>query len=212
MLGWDNDTSIKQHRAVAKALYSPVGGLEQVRKFYEKTMSDLVRQNSKRLRGIYQLDVVRDVTNLSHANFIASLFHIPLRSSTVEDGITDQQLFDMLRTIFAYVSLDLDSTKSFGLRERARKVASDLGRIYGNVCDAVKEDRIHILKEILGIEDDAMPDYGTHFIRNLFHEGMNVDQAVWTTIPLAAEASFQGQGVCLQIEFINYHIYVNARR
>lgn len=206
MLGWDDDASVKQHEAVAKALYSPTKGLEQMRQYYEATMNELTHQNSNKLRDCYQLDAIRDATNLSHANFIASLFHIPLKHRGAQDGITGQELFDMLRTIFAYVSLDLDSTKSFGLRAKARKAALDLGRMYRPVCEAVKEERFHALKEMMGIDLEIMPDYGNEFIRRLLEQGMDIDELVWTVIPLAAETSFQGQGVSLKLYSNTYHM------
>lgn len=195
MLGWDDEASIKQHKAVASALYSPIKGLSEFRSHYERTMNDLIRQNISKLRDYYQLDAVRDATNLSHAKFIANLFHIPVKPEGSAEGITAQDLFNKLRTIFAYVSLDLDATKSFALRANAKKAALDLGAIYRPVVEAVKEERFHSLKELLGIGVGVMPDYGTDFIRRLLAEGMKVDDVVWTAIPLAAEASFQGQGV-----------------
>ena len=195
MLGWDNDASIQQHKAVARALYSPTEGLGQMRQYYETIVTDLILQNSYRLRDTYQLDSVRDATNLSHANFIASLFHIPLKNKGAKEGISARELFDLLRTIFAYVSLDLDSTKSFSLRINARKAALTLGELYRGVVEAVKEERFHALKEMMGIGTEVMPDYGTDFIRRLLKDGMSVDEVVWTVIPLAAETSFQGQGV-----------------
>lgn len=197
MLGWDNDASIKQHKAVANALYSPNKGLEQMRQYYETITNDLIHRNSHKLRDSYQLDAVRDATNLAHANFLANLFHIPLKDDSAKDGITDQEFFDMLRTIFAYASLDLDDTKSFGLRANARRAALALGGIYRNICEAVKEERFHTLKEMLGVGIDVMQDYGLNLIRRLFESGMSVDEVIWTIIPLAAEASFQGQGVSL---------------
>ncbi|KAH8646471.1 fatty acid oxygenase [Tricladium varicosporioides] len=200
MLGSDNEASIKQHKAAIKALYSPTRGLEEFRNYYERIMNDLIRQNICKLRDYYELDAIRDATNLSHANFIANLFHIPLKTKASEEGITAQQLFDMLRTIFAWVSLDLDPTKSFALRAKAKKCALDLGKIYRGVVEAVKGERFHVLKELMGIGVGVMPDYGTDLIRRFFAEGMDVDDVVWTVIPLAAEASFQGQGSAQMID------------
>lgn len=196
MLGWDNNASVKQHKTVARALYSPAKGILEVRSFYERTMNDLIRKHISKLRDYYQLDAVRDATNLSHANFIANLFHIPIKAEGSRDGITAQELFNKLRTIFAYVSLDLDPAKSFALRASAKQAALDLGALYRPVVKAVKTERFHVLKELLGIGIGVMPDYGLDFIRRLLAEGMDVEDVVWTAIPLAAEASFQGQGVC----------------
>ena len=201
MLGWDNESSIKQHIAVASALYSPTKGLLEFRSYYERTMNDLVCQNVSKLRDYYQLDAVRDATNLSHANFIAHLFHIPLKAEGSKYGITAQDFFNKLRTISTYITMDFDSTKSLSLLANAKKATLELGSIYRPVVEAVKGERFHALKELLGIGVGVMPDYGTDLIRRLLAEGMDVDDVVWTVIPLAAEASFQGQGVRI------YYVY-----
>ena len=91
--------------------------------------------------------------------------------------------------------MDFDSTKSLSLLANAKKATLELGSIYRPVVEAVKGERFHALKELLGIGVGVMPDYGTDLIRRLLAEGMDVDDVVWTVIPLAAEASFQGQGV-----------------
>jgi hypothetical protein len=209
MLGWDNEVSIKQHKAVANALYSPIKGISEFRSYYERIMNDLIRQNISKLRDYYQLDAVRDATDLSHANFIANLLHIPLKARDSDGGITARDLFNKLQAIFQYVSLDVDPTKSFALRANAKKAVLDIEEIYRPVVEAVKEERFHTLKELLGMGIGTLPDYGTNFIRRLLAEGMEVDDVVWTVIPLAAEASFQGLGVCIYSRHMIFKILLH---
>lgn len=60
MLGDDLRANAEQRTFFAERLYRPKDTIEQIRRFYESTTTDLIRQNSKKLGDVYQLDIVRE--------------------------------------------------------------------------------------------------------------------------------------------------------
>lgn len=60
MLSGDSPANAQQRTEVQKCLYSPANGLEQVQRFYEQVTANLIRQNSRRIGGSYQIDVVKE--------------------------------------------------------------------------------------------------------------------------------------------------------
>lgn len=60
MLSGDSPANAQQRTEVQKCLYSPENGLEQVKQFYEQVTANLIRQNSRRIGGSYQIDVVKE--------------------------------------------------------------------------------------------------------------------------------------------------------
>ena len=142
---------------------------------------------------------VFSIANISHANFIAHMFHIPLQSAGGgPQSYTETSLYYTLAQLFAYVFLDFDTTTSFALRASALKETKVLGKIMQGVVEDIKTDRFASIKEVLGVgsSEQVLRDYGTHLIKRLFEGGKSVDEVVWTIIPTAAAAvATQAQGV-----------------
>ena len=60
MLSGDSPANAEQKKFVEHAVYCPAHGLDQVRQFYEKLTTNLVKQKSHKLRHTYTLDAVRE--------------------------------------------------------------------------------------------------------------------------------------------------------
>lgn len=60
MLSGDKPANAQQKSFVRNAVYGPQEGLDEVRQFYERITTDLVHQQSHKLRQQYQLDAVRE--------------------------------------------------------------------------------------------------------------------------------------------------------
>lgn len=60
MLSGDTVANAEQRTFVAERLYRPSDTLDQVRQFYESITTDLIKRNSKKLGGSYQVDIVRE--------------------------------------------------------------------------------------------------------------------------------------------------------
>ncbi|MCJ1396496.1 hypothetical protein MMC18_009386 [Xylographa bjoerkii] len=208
MLSGDTPANHEQRVFVQKAIYSPSHGLDEIRKFYESITTEMIHQNSHKLGESYQLDVVQDIANPSHASFIAHLFHIPLGGGS--DSYTETSLHSTLANLFAYVFLDIDPTTSFALRSQALKDTTDLGKTVLNVVQGMRTYQ-ESLKEVTGLEpqERVLHDYGTHLVKRLFEGGKSVDEVVWTIIPTAAAAvATQAQGISQILDFYLSDQYV----
>lgn len=143
---------------------------------------------------------ISSICNLSHANFIAQLFHIPLKTADNPTcDFSDRELYDALAVLFAYVFLDIDTASSFGLRTAASEATKNVGAVVRRVCTAAKLDKFSSLKEMFGVESHGiLTEYGAHLIKRLLDGGKSVDEVVWTIIPtMAAAVATQAQGVRL---------------
>jgi hypothetical protein len=60
MLSGDLPANTQQRYFVNNCLYRPENGLAEVRKYYESVTSSLLRRHSNKLRGSYQVDIVRE--------------------------------------------------------------------------------------------------------------------------------------------------------
>ncbi len=100
-------------------------------------------------------------------------------------------MYEILATAFAFIFLDLDSTKSFGLRAAAAQGVQKLSAVVRDVCKAIKADYLATsLKGFLGLgnKDHILGDYGIHMIQRLFEGGNSVDEVVSTILPTAPTA------------------------
>lgn len=139
---------------------------------------------------------------MSHANFIANMFNIPLQSAGGDShAYTEQTLYKTLSDLFAYVFLDFDTLTSFALRASALKETKDLGKVVQRVVEKTRHDNFENVMEHLGlhngVKENILQDFGTHLIKRLSEDGKSVDEVVWTIIPTAAAAvATQAQAVC----------------
>ena len=136
---------------------------------------------------------------MSHAIFIAHLFHIPLKTADDPSGaFTADELYNILALLFAYVFSDIDTASSFALRTAASTATTALGKVIKEVCEALQDHELVQLNGKFGMEpyEQVLSDYGISLVKRLFAGGKSVDEVVWTIVPTAAAAvATQGQGV-----------------
>lgn len=204
MLSGDAPANTCQRGLVKECLYSPKDGLDQVRRFYEATTAKLIRQHSRKVGGLYQVDIVRDVGNLVHAEFVGHFFAIPLQSNGGgPDSYTEQSLSDVLAHLFGYVFLDLDTTQSFKNRVVATRETKRLGKVMQNVVTDIKAKHSRSLNRMFHKEfvDTTLSSYGARLVERLLDKMGSVDDTVWVIIPTAAAASAtQAQGWAQMID------------
>lgn len=141
------------------------------------------------------------IGNLAHANFAGHFFRIPLKDfGGGENSFTDEEIYDILAQIFAYVFLDLDTATSFKNSENSAKATKKLGDAMVSSVTAVKNEHISSFLHMMGItpspSETILKDYGTRLVERLLEGGKSIDEVVWTIIPTAAAAvATQAQGV-----------------
>ncbi|KAI1917442.1 hypothetical protein LOZ39_000434 [Ophidiomyces ophidiicola] len=213
MLSGDLKANSQQREFVKKCLFEPRNYLEEVQKFYEAVTSSFLREYSKKAGNSYQVDVVQDIGNLVHANFAGHFFQIPLKSAGGgSDAYTEQQLYDALARLFAYVFLDVDQAKSFERGVVASRDSKLLGERVSEAVKAVQGGRFLILRQAFErAKNKAFSEYGARLVERLSETGKSADEVAWILVPTAAAAvATQAQGWAQLIDLYmsdQYHAY-----
>ncbi|EAW09101.1 peroxidase/cytochrome P450 family protein [Aspergillus clavatus NRRL 1] len=179
-----------QRRFITECFEDSEDALEKVRKTYEVIITDLLGEHSRRLGDTYQVDVVRDVTNLAHAYFCARFFRIPLTepNNPSPDAYTPRELSDTLSLLFGHIFLDLDPSESSQKRAKATKEGQRMGAIMAKVVATAEDNLVNRVLQALvrGTARSPVTTYGTQLIKQLLRGGKSIDEVVWMIIPTAA--------------------------
>ncbi|KMU91811.1 linoleate diol synthase (Linoleate (8R)-dioxygenase) [Coccidioides immitis H538.4] len=211
MLSGDSPKHAKQRQLMGKALYHDEWK-KQVKQFYEDITIKLLRQKSYKVAGVNQVDITRDVGNLAHVHFASNIFSLPLKTEKNPRGIyTEHEMFMVMCVVFTCIFFDLDPAKSFPLRQAARVVAQQLGKIVEGYVKSVKVTSI-----ISGIVDrfrkneTALKDYGIHMIRRLLASGQSVSEVTWSQVMPTAGAMVPNQAQVFT-QIIDYYLSEEGR-
>ncbi|KAK2747999.1 hypothetical protein FQN57_001590 [Myotisia sp. PD_48] len=206
MLSGDSSFHTKQRETMGKALYH-AQWKKQVKEFYEDITLKLLRQKSCKIAGINQVDITRDVGNIAHVHFASNIFGIPLKTAENPRGIfTEHELFMMMCVIFTCIFFDLDPAKSFPLRQAARSVAQQLGKVMEAYVKSVKGTRIFAaVLDRVRTNKTALSDYGIHMVRRLLDSGLSVSEVTWSQIMPTAGAMVPNQAQVFT-QIIDYYL------
>ncbi|KAI9928451.1 hypothetical protein MW887_002496 [Aspergillus wentii] len=205
MLSGDTPDDAAQRIFVKECLYRPHDALDQVRRFYEATTTDLIKKHSRKLGNSYQVDFVKEIGNLVHAYFISEFFNIPLKGThgAPEDAHTPEEMYEAFSQLFGYVFLDVDPVQSFRNRTVATRATQRMGKSVTDAVYDIKGQLFTRIRQILGHSrrGAALTDYGPELVRRLLDGGKTVDEVVWILIPTAAAAcATQAQGWAQMID------------
>ncbi|PUU72766.1 heme peroxidase [Tuber borchii] len=106
---------------------------EQKQQFYEERTEKLILKKAYRVSDAYPTHAIRDIRNIVQTMFAALIFNLPMkREDRPKETYTEQELYTILcgRLIISF--FDIDSSKSFPLRQAGFKVV----RQYGNLFEA----------------------------------------------------------------------------
>ncbi|KAK4948051.1 hypothetical protein LTR10_013105 [Elasticomyces elasticus] len=107
--------------------------------FYQKTLSDLLKSESYRLAGRLQVDMVRDVFNIAHARFVASLFLLPLGAS--HGSYNEDDIGSLLSALYACTSLESGAAHRFVIAAKRQRAIYQLAEhIQSEVESIVKSN------------------------------------------------------------------------
>lgn len=137
---------------------------------------------------------VKSIGNAAHATFLAKFCNVPLKEKTTDlgDGLTAQEIHDILAPVFAYVFLDNDPAKSYSNRVVAYREAQKFAAVMRRVVERVKTPGL--LNTVAGIlntpaSDNSFPGAGKEFIARLLESNPTVEDVVWDLIPTQAPAA-----------------------
>jgi len=150
----------------------------------------------------HEVDIVRDVCNIAQVHFSAEVFNLPLKTEKSPHGVySEQELYFVMAIVFTCIFFDLDPAKSFPLRQVARKVAQELGKLLElRVQPAISAtegllDRFH--------SKDPLPMYGKHMIAQLLKQGLSTKDIIWSHLMGTAggAVAIQGQLISVVLDF-----------
>jgi hypothetical protein len=194
MLSGDTALHAQQRKCMGRLLYNDTWR-NAVKSFYSTTAEMLLKEKSYTLAGKKQVDVVRDVGNVAHTHFVARMFNLPLKTKQNPKGVfSEQELYMILAVIFVCIFFDIDPAKSFPLRQGAREVAQQLGKIIEmNVKLATSVGVKGLFTSKSNKNDDPLAAYGENMAKGLKKAGLSIDDIVWSQILPTAGAMVPNQ-------------------
>lgn len=193
MLAGDERSNAESRSRMERALYMgphsrsvPSGNekwIGEVRRFYEETMTSLLKEKSYKLGKTNNIDIIRDLGNMAHVRFCAEMYNVPLKTADNLHGVfTEQQLHLIVTAVFVGIFFDIDPEHSFPLREKASEASEVLGDLLKLQVSAVKNTGrfANFFTNLLNPSESksVLKDYGVHMIQRLLEFGTPVDELV----------------------------------
>ncbi|KAK2740829.1 fatty acid oxygenase [Colletotrichum kahawae] len=204
-LSGDGKENAKNRTLVRKSLISGPWETE-IWKWYTHMTPKILNLNSFSIPGNRrEIDLVRDVINVTNTRFNAALFCMPIKNEESPWGVyTDQELYSVLGALFQAVFMDADIGNSFKLRTIARELAQDLGRVVMLIAQTIKKAGL-ITDIVAKIREGeaSLPTYGNHLIERMLSDGKDVEEVVWGTIMpvITANVANQSQVTSLCVDY-----------
>jgi cytochrome P450 len=199
MLAGDGPANAKSRQMMQNALYVEGKWEREVKEYYEQITEKLLKQKAYKLGNLNQVDIIRDVGNLTHVHFAAEVFSLPLKTEERPLGIlTEQELYLVMAAVFICVFFDLDPAESFPLRQKAYAATHTLGQLVELNVQAIKTTGV--FSDLFAkIFENATPlkDYGIHLIQRLLEnktDPLDVKSLVWGHIMGTAGGMTANQG------------------
>lgn len=184
MLAGDGFENEQSRKLMSDAVFVP-GWEAEVKRFYERTTMELLKEKTYKLAGKNQVDIIRDVSNLAHVRFAAEMFMLPLKGKDRPGVFDDYQLYMVLTALFVCIFFDLDPGASFGLRQKAHQATQVLGQLVeANVKEIKMGGYLSGLTQLIWPKETTLQKYGKSLMRRLLaaNKDMNVKSLVWGNI------------------------------
>jgi cytochrome P450 len=210
MLAGDTPANAKSRKMMQNALYIEGKWEREVKEYYEMITEKLLKQKAYKLGNLNEVDIIRDVGNLTHVHFCAELFSLPLKTEERPLGIfTEQELYLVMAAVFICVFFDLDPAESFMLRQKAYQATRTLGQLVETNVAAIKATgAFSDLFAKIFEKSTPLKDYGIHLIHRLLDnktDPMDVKSLVWGHILGTAGGMTANQGQ-LFAQILDYYI------
>jgi len=113
-----------------KALYLDGKWEAQVREYYEMITAKLLKEKAYKIAEKNQVDIIRDIGNLTHVHFVSEMFALPLKTEAHPLGVfTEHELYLIMVALYLTVFFDIDPVSSYPLRVKARSATQMLGEL-----------------------------------------------------------------------------------
>lgn len=193
MLSGDTPFHAGQRKCMGALLYHD-NWKPHIKAFYKQITEHLLVQNSYTLAGQTHVDIIHDVGNITHVHFAARMFNLPLKTASNPKGVySEQELYTVLALIFAAIFFDIDPAKSFPLRQAARTVAQQLGKLIETNVKLVTGFGLRGLFTGSATRGDPLAAYGVNLIKGLAKSGLSTADIAWSQILPTAGAMVPNQ-------------------
>jgi cytochrome P450 len=209
MLAGDSPKNSQSRNMMEKALYLDGKWEAQVRDYYEMITAKLLKEKAYKIADKNQVDIIRDIGNLTHIHFVSEMFALPLKTEERPLGVfTEHELYLIMVALFLTVYFDVDPVSSYPLREKARSATQMLGGLVeANVREISVGGVFNRLMSAIFPDHSPLKDYGINLIKRLLKSGMDIPQLVWGHIlgTLGGMTANQGQ---LFAQVLEYYLTV----
>lgn len=152
--------------------------------FYRETIDGLLKSNSYQLAGSRQVDVIRDVFNIAHARFVASLFLLPLGpKARSHDAYDESEMISLLSTVYSCANPEEEPPRRFELMKKRQQAIRQF-------AERVQEEAGDVIKGKLGSHPHSTVQlriYAMQAVQALCKNGMSHADVVWNQLlPLAS--------------------------
>jgi hypothetical protein len=97
----------EQQNTFRQAILGPANLINDFVHFMEQTTTNLVQDNGNKLRGVYEVDTIKDIAGSSWMHYVARLFSSPIKNSPIYKGpVVDEELYASMITVFRYIYHD----------------------------------------------------------------------------------------------------------
>lgn len=195
MLAGDGPANAQSRQMVQKALY--ISDWEkEVRKFYTEKTRELLKEKSANIADFMQVDIIRDIGNLTHVHFCAELFMLPLKTDERPHGIfTEAELYLIMASVFITIFFDVDPAGSFPLHIKAHAATKLLGDIVEkNVASIARSGIMSSIIQAIWPHDSELKNYGIHMIKRLLDADKDSKNLVWGHLLGTAGGMVANQG------------------
>ncbi|KAI1455626.1 linoleate diol synthase [Annulohypoxylon moriforme] len=161
-----------------------------VKAFYSQITDQLIKERTYELAGQKFVDIVRDVGNISPVYFASRMFNLPLKTKENPRGIyTEHELYMVLAVIFISIFFGTDPVKEFPLRQAAKAITGQLGKIIEANVKQVAGFGLGGLFSSWPKKNDPVASYGANLIKGFSKTGLNNYDIAWGQILPTAGAS-----------------------
>ncbi|THC88806.1 hypothetical protein EYZ11_011744 [Aspergillus tanneri] len=212
MLSGDTSFHGSQRQTMSQSLYRDQWN-KHVKEFYIATTRRLLAEKSCNLGNVNQVDITRDVGNLAHVHFAASVFSLPLKCQKHPHSIfTEHEMYQIMAAIFTAIFFDVDPSKSFMLRHKAREAAQKLGAVVeANVKKISATSLVSTLFDGFRSNEYPMREYGIHMVRRLLETGLGPSEITWSQILPTAVAMVPNQAQVFT-QIMDYYLSDDGRK
>ncbi|OAP58172.1 hypothetical protein AYL99_07262 [Fonsecaea erecta] len=151
--------------------------------FYKDVITILLQTNEYQLAGCHQVDIVRDVLNIAHAQFAANLFLLPLQArGKSHEKFDEQDVISLLSAIYGCAHVEHPARRFAIVKKKQKAILQLAARLQEDVGNGIKGNfSLHSHSPV------ELRSLGAQVLQEVSKSGLSPTDIVWSQLlPLAA--------------------------